>query len=504
MNTMCGALATTLAFQSTVFEHPEPQTGKKISAVSSTSDLHLKPLGPGMRLRRIRWPVLAAVNLTAVSITAFDDAFQTYPEARQFRHDVHSGILQHTANAPERYRVLVAYVTEGAIRLITPLVPYRAAFEWVYALFYLCGFAWLLWTQFAYLRIWFTDEQALVGALLIGTALRLTMQEYTPFSVLEPSFFALALLLSYRQRRWWLAALVAVASLNRETAVFLPMLFAVTSPVTKRNLAACGGLFLIWAVVFFGIRYISGDGTRVWTLDSIWAWNRHPEHLMLATQNAIMLLGALCVFAALGFRHSPEFVRRSALVGAPYIVTVLIWGTWSEIRLFTPLYPVLLPLALSYLFNRGANVRPFARPWIQAGVLLSAVVVNAYQYSFLVTRAPLRLQTHEAVLNLTGRSAGEISRAGAVLLHAPIQAAASLMRPDKAFGRVYTAYCLGALWLLLLSLLAYFKRWFSEETATYRRFSRGLQCHRTRAPARRVPGAGTDSSAAVFSPHDRV
>ena len=75
----------------------------------------------------------------------------------------------------------------------------------------------------------------------------------------------------------------------------------------------------------------------------------------LAVFNVTLLLGAFWLFAALGWRHAPSFVRRTALVIPAYLITVAVWGIWWEVRLLMPLYPVLFALALSYLYQPRAN-----------------------------------------------------------------------------------------------------------------------------------------------------
>src|ERR1043166_7235475 len=114
---------------------------------------------------RISRPVLAGVFLTAVAVTALDDAFALYAGARQMRHDLHRAILDHTATAPDHYRVLVPYVVEGVIRVLSRFMSDGTAFDAAYAIFYLAGFALLLGTLYAYLRTWFTETQALIAAL---------------------------------------------------------------------------------------------------------------------------------------------------------------------------------------------------------------------------------------------------------------------------------------------------------------------------------------------------
>ncbi len=446
-------------------------------------------------------PALAAMLLSAVAVTAFDDAFMVYEAARQMRLDVHRGILEQTATAPDRYRVLVPWIVEPVIRLLARVTTYNTAFEAAYGIFYLLGFAWLLWTLFAYLRIWFTEPQALVGALAAASTLRLTMQEYTPFSVLEPGFFALALILSYRQRRWWLGLVVLLASLNRETAVFLPLLYAVTSPLTKKNVVTAIALFATWAVVFVGVRLVPGDAYRYWTLDTIWSWNRNPEHLTLAAQNVVLLLGAFWLFAALGFRRSPPFVQRSAVVMVPYLATLLVWGAWSEVRLLTPLYPILFSLALSYLFRPGGTeAQAFRRPIVIAALLATVAGVNAYQYSFLVPQAALRRATHQGVLTHTADVPERFHVLVPFAVEAAIRPAATLMPHEKAVGRVYAVYYFAALWGLLFALFTYLTLWFSGEEAMIGTL---VVADTIRVALRQGEyiGQAPIPSAAVFAPH---
>jgi hypothetical protein len=416
--------------------------------------------------RPISRTVLAAIFITAIAASAFDDAFIVDDAARQMRRDGHTRILAHTATEPDRYRVLVPYLVEPVVLAIEVVTPEGTAIDAAYAVFYVCAFVWLVWTLFAYLALWFSERQALIGSLVAASTLRLTLQEYTPFSILEPGFFALALLFAYRQRRAWLGIIVAIAALNRETAVFLPLAYAVTSPPTRRNVTTTAALLAIWAAIFLGVRYLFGGGTRYWTLDTIWAWNRNPEHLLLTVLNITLLLGAFWIFAALGYQRSPPFVRRSALVIPPYIAAVLVWGVWSEVRLLTPLYPILFSLALSFLFEPSALRRtPFDRRGVILAILVTAAGVTAYHYSFLVPRASMRIATHEAVVHRTADSPERFRVLVPFAVEAVARPAAMFMPYEKAVGRVYAAYYLIAITSLLFACFTYFSRFWSREAA---------------------------------------
>jgi hypothetical protein len=292
--------------------------------------------------------------LTAAAVSAHDWSVLAGDNRRQYRLDSHRGVLTHTEFQPTVYRVLVPYSLEPPIRFLARFMPYEDAFGRVYAAFYLFALAGLLYAQYAYLRIHFTEEQALVGALVIAATLPMGLRYYdfAPYSQLEPTFFALALLLMYRRRHGLLGLLIAIASLNRETAIFIVALFCVVWPLTKARASIAAAYGAVWLAVFFGLRWLIGDGQpRYWTLDSIWLGNTHEWSQIAISLVAVALLyGAFWLFAVLGFARAPAFVRRSAIIVPPYIATVAAWGVWTEVRLLQPLYPIIIPLGLSYLF----------------------------------------------------------------------------------------------------------------------------------------------------------
>lgn len=306
--------------------------------------------------RSWRRSTLWLLFLTAVAVSAHDWSFLAGDTRRQFRLDEHRLIVEHTARPPNQYRVLVPYVLDPAIGAAARFMPYEDAFGRVYAAFYLAALTAMLYALFAYLRLFFTDDQALVGSLVPAATMPMALRsyDYAPYSQLEPTFFAIALILIYRQRHAWLALLVAVATLNRETGIFLVALFAVAYPLTKERLGWATLYFAIWAAVFFGLRLAIGEGpARYWTLDTVWYGNTHSlEQIVYGVVNMTLLYGAFWLFAPLGLKHAPAFVRRTALVIPPYLITVGAWGVWTEARLLQPLYPLIMPLGLAFIFPR--------------------------------------------------------------------------------------------------------------------------------------------------------
>jgi hypothetical protein len=302
---------------------------------------------------------LCLLFLTVAAVSAHDWSFLAGDLRRQFRLDEHRLILTHGERPPAQYRVLVPYLLDPPIRFFANYMPYEKSFGRVYAAFYLAAMTGILYSLFAYLRIFFTDEQALVGALVPAATMPMALRsyDYAPYSQLEPIFFAVGLILMYRRRHVWLGLLIALATINRETGIFLVLLFMVVLPLTLKRLRIGAVYLMIWAATYFGLRWVIPAGPpRYWTLDTVWYGNTHEwNQILISLVNVALLYGAFWIFALLGLPRAPRFVRRSAIIAPPYIVTVGAWGVWTEVRLLQPLYPIIVPLALSFLFApRGA------------------------------------------------------------------------------------------------------------------------------------------------------
>lgn len=301
--------------------------------------------------RRLGSLVLVAVFVSATAVTALDYAFFAGAPTLEARRDIHQRVLAHTATAPDRYRFLTPVLVEGPVRILQRAMSREDAFDRVYAVFYVVAMVAMVWSLFAYLRVWFSDEQALIGVLIVTSTLRITIRQhdYAPSSYLEPTFFALALLLILKDRRVLLGLLVTLASFNRETGVFLVMLFVATNARTRRTLMTALVYTAIWGAVFLGVRYVAGEGERYWEIGRVWQTNLSQPGLTI--YNLTAFLGVVWILAVAGLGRAPTFVRRSAVVIPVYVGVVAVWGIWWEVRLLMPILPLVLPLALSYLFE---------------------------------------------------------------------------------------------------------------------------------------------------------
>jgi len=310
---------------------------------------------------------LAIVGSTAIVLAYVYFAYVDYPRLGQ-RLSAHREILDGTAQSPNRYRVLVPFLADALIGRLSGVMPAERAFLVAYGLYDVVVFAFLMTALYVYVRRWFSRTETLVGILFAAATMPIALRDhfFQPWSPLEAALFTLGLLLSRDRRRVLLAATIVVAALNRETAIFLALACCLTGldPAERqrsRSALALGGLWVVlWLAVFVGLRWIRGVADHLVTVSEIWAINTTPKYLARALVNHALFGGAFGVLAILGFRHAPRHVRRSAYVVPLYLAAVAVFGMWFEVRLLMPLYPILIPLALSFLYRRGEASFPAA------------------------------------------------------------------------------------------------------------------------------------------------
>jgi hypothetical protein len=272
------------------------------------------------------------------------------------RLTLHNQIISGSAVSPFRYRVIVPYFTEAITRLLSPILAPELAFVVAYAVYSFLALVMMLAALYLYLREWFPVEQSALGLLLVMLSVPFTFPRFgylQHWTLLELALLTLALYVIHKRRYHWLLPLTLAASLNRETGVFIPLAFAWLTAFKDRRRAAL--LFGVWLAVFAGLRLLRGDAPHQVTLAHVLATNLHD--LPVTIGSLALMLGLPSALAVIGYRQAPPFTRRAAWIILPYLATVAAWGIWIEVRLFMPLYPLLVPLALSALIAPFPSTR---------------------------------------------------------------------------------------------------------------------------------------------------
>jgi hypothetical protein len=303
---------------------------------------------------------IAAMLMTAVLVNASDYSFLV--PLRDARVAAHQQVVAHSAPAPPRYRLLVPAALDVPIRIAAAVMPYDKAFGRVYAVFHFVALVALLAMLVYELTRWFTPEQALVGALLVGTTIRMTLRQgeyldlssipltgvFAPHSLLEPIFVAGTVVLSLTDSRRWIMVLLVLATLNSEAAAFLPLVYLAVRGVNVPSLKTTLGLAASWLAVLLAVRAIVGvaepsGGTGELLRENV-------AHLPTAMINVALFIGPLWLLAALGVKRAPAPVRRLSRLIPVYFGAVAIAGLWWDVRLLMGLYPILIPLVLAAIF----------------------------------------------------------------------------------------------------------------------------------------------------------
>jgi hypothetical protein len=287
-------------------------------------------------------------------------------QARAFIYSQQQNVIGGTAGSPYRYRVLVPLLLEAGTRAFSGITSREVAFLQASLVYDCVGFTLQLCALYALLRQFFSSAHAFVGLTFTSgvTVLTLSYFTYQPWSIVEVALFALGFLLAHQGRWRWVSVTVVLASLNRETGVFLPLALLLASleeikpfnrstlqrllqrPETRWSL----GLVIVSTAIFAGLRLVRGGAEAVDPLPFVLSRNLDRNNLIAAGLAIPLVLGIGWFFALRGLMFAPPFLRRLARVVPLYLAAFLIWGWWREVRILTTLYAVLVPLIVAYCY----------------------------------------------------------------------------------------------------------------------------------------------------------
>jgi hypothetical protein len=264
------------------------------------------------------------------------------------------GVVAGTESAPGRYRVLAPFLIDGAASVTG--TPLASAWYVTRLLFILMAFC----AIHAYLRTWFPPEAALAGVALTAATLPLTFTNSWPHpdSMPELFLFTLGALAIARRADGLFALTLAAAALNRETSAFLVLLYAV-QPWTRARALRVVLFSLEWFAIYGGLRLVRGLQHY-----DYWQAGRNLSDLALLPSNydpyyrayayfAVVLFGPM-LYLALKSKDAPPFVRRALIVVPMFVVVAFTFSSIIESRIFTPLYPLVLPAVIFCLFTSAA------------------------------------------------------------------------------------------------------------------------------------------------------
>ena len=79
-------------------------------------------------------------------------------------------------------------------------------------------------------------------------------------------------------------------------------------------------------------------------------------HVPSAAINLFLFLGLTALLAIAGFRQAPRPARLAMIAATPLLLAVALFGFCWDVRLLTPLYPLVAPLVLSAALEVPSSV----------------------------------------------------------------------------------------------------------------------------------------------------
>lgn len=228
-------------------------------------------------------------------------------------------------DAPFAYRVLVPATAQA-----TGLPP-------------LAGYGLLMLVSCAALFIALERLAGVGGVLVVASVLPVMYAREFYYSgvvsMVEASLWAITLLMlqkSVQHRRMAMLAIVIVGTLNRETGVFLVLLYVAVTRDWR------GGVVLgaAWLAIFAGLRLAIEPARDFYTIPLIWQANTQTDMALQAIPGNV-ILAPVYLAAAASWRYWGAHTRRAALVLPAYLAAVVVFGVWGETRLLLPVLVVL-------------------------------------------------------------------------------------------------------------------------------------------------------------------
>ena len=296
-------------------------------------------------IRRASLLAILPLYLTLATALGFVDYHvRPYPE-NGFSTYVPS-VLNGTEPAPGKYRLLAPHAYAWLSRT-TQLRPIEVwvLFRWLCLVAALAAGHW-------YFTTWFSDGIAAAANALMFALLPLTFTNSwpNPDQFTELALFTLGCACIARSAIPLFGVVLLLNAFNRETSVFLVVLFALAEPMTRRRLMWTAACAAEWLSVYVGLRLrlgyeaydmfqLSNNLGRLVPMDRV----RPPYYRIYGWFFWILLL-PLFWLNAMSWRTAPRFVRVAAGIVAPAFVLVsFLFSSVIESRIFTPLIPLLMP-----------------------------------------------------------------------------------------------------------------------------------------------------------------
>ena len=254
---------------------------------------------------------------------------------------LHTQIIEHTAPSPYQYRILQPTIVNFLLKLV-PERYFNFTFLASYAFFRFASLLACFLFLFLSLRDCFSRWASLFGVVFLAAFIPFTYRGYyfQPTSIFEYCVFSMGLLATVKKKILWLYPIVLFGTLNRETTVFIPLVYFLWRfPMLRKsdyfNLAA---IFSLWVLVFVGLRLL-------WPAPSGLLDVGRYVRLNMSSSDSwdVFLILIVCLLPVATWRSQPKEYRRLLFFNVAWIPLHFLASQWWEIRYFIPSILVSLP-----------------------------------------------------------------------------------------------------------------------------------------------------------------
>ena len=285
---------------------------------------------------------------------------------------LHQSILDGTAEPPYNYRLLVPLLTESSANIISFVsgIPFKISFALSYIIYNIFSLSLFLFTLYVYLKEWHSKSLSIIGTLFCAALLPISLRDhyFQPWSLIEAWFFVMTMYATYKARFSWVVIITGLAVLNRTTGIFIPLIYLLGSVDFKAlinhpqnsNIKSIAYKFTLLVsislVLILIVRNIQEGGAHIHSLTWIFEHNITRFNLAMALINLSLFSGAWWVFSIFGFKHADRYTKQLLVFVPLYLVPIIIFGLWKEVRMLLPIYPIIISLGLFYISKEGLIV----------------------------------------------------------------------------------------------------------------------------------------------------
>jgi len=291
--------------------------------------------------------VIFSVSLLVSNQYFFNVHLRFFEDATILHNQIISGI----ADSPYRYRILVPLFTEFLSQFMSLNYAYYIYFSFATSVMFI--------VLYYFFRDFVSKEFALIGILFISGTIQIGLRDhyFQPWSLLEVALFTISLKLIFVNKFYSLVSIVILATLNRETGLFIPISFFLVNfnfSLTKANFKIVTKSFILlitWLIIYAILRIVMGNTPHIHTLSYFLETNLIFSRLIITVNNVILFFGVFWILLILGFKFLPLNLRRMYMFIPIFLLFYLVFTLWTEVRLLMTLYPIVITTGLIYIEN---------------------------------------------------------------------------------------------------------------------------------------------------------